>query len=143
MEKFERVSFVIPYADSDDLKKPATSFNVIDLPSEIAMTLAIGFVGLLPNHRYYMHVGIIPVHLAAEEPTSHYLVAGSTKLRTMYIDTKSGSSLGLVDGHLNVNMNNVKIVKLGIYRVLCRLTDSDDSRTELHSMETYFTIESE
>ena len=142
MDRYERISFVVPFKEIADLLTPLTSFECDTFPNEISVDFRIGLVGLKPIHRYHVKLLITPYHLTIKVGDSFNMNEAYSESAAMSVDTKGTLLTGNVDGQFTVHMEKIKIVAKGIYKVQCILTDHEnDKESELHKLETYFSVD--
>lgn len=143
MTGFEKITFVIPFNNDDELIKPITSFKAEEIPGDLKINFRIGFVGLKPGHRYHFKIFINPIHLKLKVGEQAQLQSPFSESAKMFIDTPDSKDEDSIDGQLNVEMGKINIAARGIYEVKSVLTDSDAEDSELHVLTTFFSVETE
>ncbi len=141
-DKFEKISFVIPFNDESELIKPQTKLSLDKFPGEIKLMLRIGFVGLKPSHQYHMKIFVSPSHMRIKVGETVEHQNPFAELAAINLDTK-GTILGsfYVDGQVTVTLENVIVPAKGIYQVRCELTDPAEADQSIHENFSYYTVE--
>ncbi|WP_260524185.1 hypothetical protein [Serratia sp. PL7] len=141
-ERFERISFVIPFNDENELIKPQTKFSLDNFPGEIKLMIRIGFVGLKPSHQYNMKIFVYPSHMRIKVGETVQHQNPFAELASLNLDTK-GTILGsfYVDGQVTITLDNVIVPAKGIYQIRCELTDTEESEQSIHENFSYYTVE--
>lgn len=135
----ELISFITPFVDNNELIQPATRFSVKSYPASINVKLQIGLINLKKNSRYSIKLFITPHHLFTKVGNEFELSNPFQEMFSGVITTKD-TDINIIDGQLNINIEDVIIQTEGIYSVECKLFDSKNEHTELNSLKSFFVV---
>ncbi|MFA1238689.1 hypothetical protein ACCC84_10200 [Serratia odorifera] len=135
MERHERISYLVPFNSEGELITPQTTYELSDIPSEINLKIAVGFVNLLPASNYKLVIKIIPQHISIAVGETVDVSSYPEDIATMNINTKGTILSEVVNGSVDVTIDKVKIVAKGSYSITATLRDDSG---EVHSQTSYF-----
>ncbi|MFU2317823.1 hypothetical protein [Rahnella sp. PCH160] len=141
MDRFERISFVIPFDDQNELIQPKTKFSVGIFPSEITLNTRVGFVGLMPLYKYNIKMFIQAIHITIKKGEEAQLLNPFTELASVEINTKGTILGGEIDGQVVVKLEKLNIPAKGIYQIRCEIMDSKDTELALHTNVSFFSVD--
>ncbi len=141
MDRFERISFIIPFDDGNELIKPKTNYLVGEFPKEITLNTLVGFVGLLPAHKYNIKMFIQAIRIKLKVGEQAQMLNPFAELASVEINTKGNSTGDEIDGQINVNLENINISAKGIYQIKCELMDAEDTEVALHTNVSFFSVD--
>lgn len=135
MERYERISYLVPFNSDGEKRTPQTIYFVDDFPSDINIKIAVGFVELKPASNYRFTITIFPQHVTVAVGEEVDFGSYAKDIATMNINTKGTILSDLVNGSVDVTIDKVKIVAKGSYSITAKMYEGD---TEIHSQTSYF-----
>lgn len=140
MERFEKVSFIIPFDDTSESMSPTNNFSLIAFPHDLTLNTRIGFVGLLPHHRYSLKLYISPIRIYIKKGEQAELSNPLMEITSVDINTKVATFGGDIAGQVTIKTESLTIGAKGIYQIKGDLLDSDAGDTLLHTNYSFFSV---
>ncbi|MEY1032662.1 hypothetical protein [Providencia stuartii] len=133
----ELISFLTPFSINEkDIIQPVTRYKVKHFPESIKLKLQIGLINLKKNAKYSIKIFITPYSLYTTVGESFELGDPFQEVIAGALITKDSDSR-IIDGQLNVDIDDVTFPTEGIYSIECALLDSENENIKLHSLKSY------
>ena len=141
MPNIERIAFINSFDSKGELNQPTLHFTCTEFPTTLSIDFRVGLVGLKPNSRYHLALMVTPTHLMIKKGVEFQFPDGSSESASLFIDTKDGHLETGASGQVIVTLTEIRIPAKGLYSVTCVLQDNGETKTELHTNESFFTVE--